>query len=717
MIINPRTGKPFRRPNTDEIATIREGRDITRGWVDGQHWLAPQDLVLQRQGGGNYQFYEDLLRDDRVASTFAQRRAAVIARQWEVVPGGTAAQDKAAAEFLTETLSHVGWDRVTDGMLFGLLFGFSVAEAIYVRDGRRVALDRIAVRNRRRFVFDSGFRPRLLTSKEPMGEALPSHKFWVFDVGADNDDEPYGRGLGHKLFWPVKFKREGIKFWLTLLDKFGTPTPLGRYPRHAAEQRDKTIEMLTSFISGSVMAVPDDIEVSLLEATRGGTVDYGAFMALMDRAITTIVLSQTMTTDDGSSRSQAEVHLDVRDEIVEADAFLIDDSFSRQVGTWLTRWNFPGAATPTVRRIMETPARQRRRAERDHLIAQMGWRPSARYVEENYGVEVEAAPAPPAPAPLELDEDDDGMALEVLAENARRWLGPKLDEWHAPLREGLDGFASLTDYAAWLDGGASDAVDVGPFARSLGDALAAAVLAGMVDVEAEAKALELAESEAGGRLPFREQIEHFQAKLAVPTSSWADIWLEEHDKAFVVAGAARADLLEALRKAVEAAIIDGETLASFRARFDAIVAELGWEHRGSRDWRTRVIYETNLATSYAAGRWRQMQASTALRPYWRYRHSHASVEPREQHLAWDGLVLRHDDPFWNTNFPPNGFGCKCFVQALRHSDVARMGKSGPDPSPKLDWRVVQIGDRMISTPTGVDPGFAYVPGASGGGGR
>ena len=40
-----------------------------------------------------------------------------------------------------------------------------------------------------------------------------------------------------------------------------------------------------------------------------------------------------------------------------------------------------------------------------------------------------------------------------------------------------------------------------------------------------------------------------------------------------------------------------------------------------------------------------MKAIADRRPWWRYRHSHASVNPREEHVAWNGLILRHDDPW------------------------------------------------------------------------
>ena len=38
-------------------------------------------------------------------------------------------------------------------------------------------------------------------------------------------------------------------------------------------------------------------------------------------------------------------------------------------------------------------------------------------------------------------------------------------------------------------------------------------------------------------------------------------------------------------------------------------------------------------------------------PYWRYQHN-AAVHPRIQHLDWSGLVLRADDPWWGTHYPP-----------------------------------------------------------------
>lgn len=185
----------------------------------------------------------------------------------------------------------------------------------------------------------------------------------------------------------------------------------------------------------------------------------------------------------------------------------------------------------------------------------------------------------------------------------------------------------------------------------------------------------------------------------------------------MVAGAAHADLVEDLRGAVDRAIADGATLETFRAEFDEIVSRHGWSYKGGRNWRTNVIYGTNLRTSYAAGRYQQMKDIAERRPYWRYRHSDASERPRHEHVQWDGLVLRHDDPWWQSHYPPNGWGCKCFVESINERALKRSGCDGPDTAPPINTRPVTVGEkgpspRTVDVPEGIDPGWAYAPGQS-----
>jgi hypothetical protein len=191
-------------------------------------------------------------------------------------------------------------------------------------------------------------------------------------------------------------------------------------------------------------------------------------------------------------------------------------------------------------------------------------------------------------------------------------------------------------------------------------------------------------------LPFQEAVDFFRGKLNLPTESWRDLERGMHARAFVVAGAQKAELLAGFREAIDSALTKGTTIQDFRKRFDQLVKEHGWSHTGNPGWRSRVIYETNLRTAYQAGRYKQMTTPEMLagRPWWEYRHGNPLV-PRQEHQAWNGKVLAAGDPWWDTHYPPNGWGCTCKVFTLSQADLERLGKTvwqdPPDGGVPPEW--------------------------------
>lgn len=214
-----------------------------------------------------------------------------------------------------------------------------------------------------------------------------------------------------------------------------------------------------------------------------------------------------------------------------------------------------------------------------------------------------------------------------------------------------------------------------------------------------------------GSLSFREQIDFMRAKQPV-----VDYWRVQgaaHDQSFVSAGAHRVDLVADLHAIINRAISDGTTLQDFREDYFAVLDNYGWEPDGGREWRARVIYETNLRTSYAAGRYAQLQAVKAERPFWVYNHSDAVETPRELHLLWDSLAIHADNPWWQLHYPPNGWGCCCFVTAYSLEELQRyLGKSGPDEAPDSSVRSIVFKGQVVQVPEGIDPGWNYAPGRS-----
>lgn len=452
----------FAAPDRNEIATTRDGRDITRGYVDSVPLLQPQDAVLLERGGGDLQLYESIRRDDQVAAVMQQRRLAVISREWEVIPGGDRRRDRQAADALQDTLDNLGtepevghqaaspltgWDSACDKMLWGTFYGYSVAECLWGRDGRHVVLDQLKVRNRRRFAFAPDFSLRLKTTNNPNGEPLPARKFWTFVTGADNDDEPYGLGLAHWMYWPSLFKRNGIKFWLIFLEKFGQPTSVGKFPANATpDEKTRLLQAVQAIATDTGVILPDGMALELLEAARSGSADYATLVKYMDAIITKVGLGQLMTLEAVGGQYKGEMQYDVRQDLVKADSDLLCGSFNLGPARWLADWNYPGAAYPRVFRRIESEPDLKPQAERDEIITRMGFRPTLKYIQEAYGGEWKELPntQPVLDAATELLPTQEPSSLD----DARRNPGDD--------KEDSDGFAApepgdvVTDYTDQL---------------------------------------------------------------------------------------------------------------------------------------------------------------------------------------------------------------------------------------------------------------------------
>jgi SPP1 gp7 family putative phage head morphogenesis protein len=196
----------------------------------------------------------------------------------------------------------------------------------------------------------------------------------------------------------------------------------------------------------------------------------------------------------------------------------------------------------------------------------------------------------------------------------------------------------------------------------------------------------------------------------IPTARWDDYAGAYHDRAGMVAGAVKADLITDLLAAVEAAKVNGTGFTAFQSDFRAIVEKHGWHGwtgegtAKGEAWRMKVIYRTNVSTAYAAGRWAQLKARGFKLLV--YRHS-GSEHPRLQHLAWNGLVVPIDHPFWVAHYPPNGWGCRCKVRGAMSPSGAR--DLGGDPSKDLpaDWDKI---DPRTGAPPGIGKGWDHAPG-------
>lgn len=224
--------------------------------------------------------------------------------------------------------------------------------------------------------------------------------------------------------------------------------------------------------------------------------------------------------------------------------------------------------------------------------------------------------------------------------------------------------------------------------------------------------------------PPPEASRFLRNKGLVPSFSWQDVEPEEHGVAFTVAKAMQADVLQDIRDEVQKALDEGLTLAQFRKRLKPRLVEKGWW--GKRDMvdpvtgetvgaqlgsprRLKTIYRSNLRAARAAGQWERIQRTKAALPYLLYQTG-PSQRHRPEHLAKRGLVLPADDPFWRQWYPPNGWGCKCWVRQLTLDEAESYGIGTAPKVEERPWTNPRTGEtRMV--PRGIDPAWTGNPGA------
>lgn len=249
-------------------------------------------------------------------------------------------------------------------------------------------------------------------------------------------------------------------------------------------------------------------------------------------------------------------------------------------------------------------------------------------------------------------------------------------------------------------------------------------------------------------VPTNSQLKRSEAGVPSPEAKWAyqDVLWNAHSRGFFVARVAQADVLQTIHSHMDKAIKEGWSYQKFQRSLKPELQAKGWWSGTKADpegkvmtrnpktgqdemtrlgtpRRLRIIYDTNMAVSYAAGHYQQLKESANLLPWWRY-VAIMDKSTRPAHAALHNHVYTHDDPAWGSIFPPNGWRCRCRVEPLTEreahgtegytvqkqsqtvTEMRRVGKDGP--MVPVTGVVAQDGRVMFP-----DPAWAYNPGQYG----
>lgn len=365
-----------------EVAT----RNVAE-FVTGLDYLPNPDTIL-KNNGGNIKVYREMI-DAHLDAVKNKRFASITSRAW-TIDGSKGDQKK--AKFVEEYLWNIDLRNVISQMLEAIGFGYAVHEIVWntVQTDLGTLILPTAIKDRKQewFKFDSDSK-LLLQTNDGSRREMPERKFLV-TRNRPTTANPYGNAVYSRCFWPLAFKKGGLKFWMLFVEKYGMPKAIGKVPPTATEKEQQNfLKMLAGLVRDAVAVIPQTGSVELLEAGAANANPHKAIVDWADQAISKAWLGETLTTEQtssGGTQAMATVHNDVRADLALDDAAMIESSINQLI-RWIYEINWPNEKEIPWMNIILPEDLQEARLNRDIKLTQLGVKFNAQYITDIYGID------------------------------------------------------------------------------------------------------------------------------------------------------------------------------------------------------------------------------------------------------------------------------------------------------------------------------------------
>ncbi|MEI7475367.1 MAG: DUF935 family protein [bacterium] len=367
---------------SEEIAT----RKRSYNFYNIGMMLPDPDSVLKKQGK-DIRIYKELLCDPHVWACVQSRKAGVLSLEWEINRG----KDKTEqSQFIENFFKSIDLYSVISEILNSTLFGFQPLEILWQQSGNMILPAEIKAKPPEWFCFDDDNKLKLRTKENYYGEDLPDKKFLCPQYNPSYEN-PYGERTLSRVFWPVSFKKGGVRFWTIFTEKYGMPFLVGKHPRGStAEESGNLADMLDAMVVDAIAVIPDDSSIEILEGAKGSSADvFEKLIDKMNAEISKAVLGQTLTTELGSKGSFAasKTHMDVRKEIITGDKKLVEKTLNQLIH-WIYSLNYSEKDIPLFE-MYEDEDVDLTLSQRDKILSDTGVKFTKAYLMKAYGFDEE----------------------------------------------------------------------------------------------------------------------------------------------------------------------------------------------------------------------------------------------------------------------------------------------------------------------------------------
>ena len=489
-------GKPIDRVVLNEPQTARVTSLQNEYLTSNLDGLTPSRLAATLRAADNgaltaqHRLFSDMEeRDAHLAAEMAKRKLALLGLDWTIEPPRNAsAAEKAHAEWLTEVLTDAV-DPMEDlilALMDGVGHGFAPVELEW-RDEGGERLPSFLPRPQEWFQLDQLRREIRLRDMSPDGAVLKSFG-WVFHTHGKAKTGYIGRlGLHRVLSWPFLYKAYAIGDFAEFLETFGLPIIVGKYFAGAtAEEKASLMRAVTALGHDARAIMPADMELEIQKIVGGEKSPHLAMVDWADRAQSKAILGQTMSAEakaSGMGSGNADLHREVRHDILEADAREIAGTITRDLLyplIALNRGNIDGLRR-CPRLVFDTSEPEDIKAFADAVpkLVGVGMRIKTEWMHEKLGIplagaqdEVLAVPgaAPAAAAPQAAPGKPAPAALAALAAERAALQGDAFDDLAEQMGDEWE--SSLAPLVSPIERLADECKNFAEFQRRLPEAVA-----------------------------------------------------------------------------------------------------------------------------------------------------------------------------------------------------------------------------------------------------
>lgn len=375
--------KNIKKNISDEIAT----RKRALNFYSLVNILPDPDIVLKKQGK-DIKIYKELLCDSHVFACTQSRKSGVLSLEWCI---NKLSDNDKNAEFIENLLKNLDINKLINDILDATQYGFQPLEIMWKKYNNGYVLpERIIAKPPEWFCFDDNNILKFRTKENYYGEELPNKKFLCPQVNPSYNN-PYGERTLSRVFWPVTFKKGGMKFWVIFTEKYGMPHLIGKHPRGASKDETETLaDSLEQMIQDAIAVIPDDSSVEIQEANKSSSSEiYEKLIDKMNAEISKAILGQTLTTEIGDTGSYAasNTHMQVRQDIIDSDKKLVEKTINQLI-TWIYEINFSNENIPVFQMYEEEDV-DLTLAQRDKILSDTGVKFNKEYFIKTYGLQDE----------------------------------------------------------------------------------------------------------------------------------------------------------------------------------------------------------------------------------------------------------------------------------------------------------------------------------------